>query len=346
MGKAYGKTITFLLIAAVLIYWPAFLKEKFSLKIFYASRIMVIALLIVINATVFKSGDKTTIYTSSEGKVEIMKIYDECLKSFPENTDEKYIDTNYGTIHMLVCGNPDNPPLVMLHAASMGAHSWAENLGPLLPYYHIYAIDNIGEGNKSELSNASIFPETSKEIADLYATLFDSLKIEKAPVFGASNGGYIAQVLAYYYPEKVESLVLFGPMGLTQLTGGSIFMLSIASMYPFQFIRDKVAIWALGTDNYCHKKYGSWFNSIMKYSIPSVAMPVPMTTEQKHQINLPILLFIGTQDKIVGDAENAKKMAEDYPNIQIEVYQSGHLIAVEQREKVNAVVLDFLSENY
>lgn len=129
----------------------------------------------------------------------------------------------------------------MLHAASMGAHSWAENLEPLLDNYCIYSFDNIGEGNKSRLKEALNYPESGKEIADLYADLLDSLKIESAPVFGASNGGYIAQVLAYYHPEKVEKLLLFGPMGLTKLTDGSIFMLSVASMYPFQFIRNAVA---------------------------------------------------------------------------------------------------------
>lgn len=345
MGEAYGKTIILWLIVAVMVYFPTSLRNKLSAKKTLAIRILAVVFLIIINATLFKSGPKTTIYRSDEGKAELMQVYDECSKSFPENTEDKYIQTQFGTVHVLACGMTENPPLVMLHAASMGAHSWAENLEPLLSHYRIYAIDNIGEGNKSELTNAGIFPANGEEIADLYATLFDSLHIEKAPVFGASNGGYIAQVFAYHYPEKVESLALFGPMGLTQLSNGSIFMLTVASMYPFQFIRDKVAVWALGTDSYCHEKYGNWFNAIMKHTIPSVAQPVPMTTEQKNQMELPVLLFLGTQDKIVGDSDNAIKKAMDYPNIQVEVYESGHLIATEQREKVNPVVRDFLSNN-
>jgi hypothetical protein len=33
-------------------------------------------------------------------------------------------------------------------------------------------------------------------------------------------------------------------------------MLSIASMYPFQFVRDRVTKWALGEDEYVNRKYG------------------------------------------------------------------------------------------
>ena len=113
-------------------------------------------------------------------------------------------------------------------------------------------------------------------------------------------------------------------------------------MYPFQFLRDAVADWAIGTAPVCHQKYGAWFNAIMKGTIPSVTQPIPMTTVQKQQMDLPILLFLGSNDKIVGDAQIAQKMAEDYPNIQIEILNSGHLMAVEKKEIVNEHISNFL----
>jgi len=45
----------------------------------------------------------------------------------------------------------------MFHAASMGAHSWAENLEPVINHYNIYAFDNPGEGNRSELNYSVTF---------------------------------------------------------------------------------------------------------------------------------------------------------------------------------------------
>jgi pimeloyl-ACP methyl ester carboxylesterase len=203
----------------------------------------------------------------------------------------------------------------------------------------------MGEGNKSELYNALVFPQNEKEIADLYSVISDSLGIERSHVFGASNGGYVAMCYTYHYPERVRTLSLFGPMGLTKLTNSSFFMLSVATMYPFRFIRNYVAKWALGESEYCNEKYGDWFNSIMKGTIPSLARPAPMTTVQKGKMKMPVLLFLGTKDRIVGDAEVAKKTAEEYPDIRIEIMESGHLISAEHYEIVNAVIKEFLEEN-
>jgi pimeloyl-ACP methyl ester carboxylesterase len=150
-------------------------------------------------------------------------------------------------------------------------------------------------------------------------------------------------VIPLYYPERVESMALFGPMGLTQLTSKSFMMLSIASMYPFQFVRDKVTEWALGDAPAVLSAYGDWFNCIMKGTIPSVAAPVPLTASQKANMDLPVLLFLGTEDQIVGAVDDAREMANQFPNIRIEVLESGHLVAVEQKELVNSVVQEFLS---
>ncbi len=342
MGKSYIQCLIFILIAALLVFWPKSISKKLSQLQSTGMRIALILVLILLKVTVFKSEPKTTIYTSEESKAELLAAYNENMERWPEETVDLYIETEYGKVHVLECGNDKNPPLVMLHAASMGAHSWVENLPPIIDNYHIYSFDNLGEGNKSELEDALYFPSSAEEVAELYAGLFETLDIDSAVVFGASNGGFIAQNLAYYYPGKVSKMALFGPMGLTQLTTGSIAMMGLATVYPFQFIRDDVANWALGTAPVCHESYGRWFNAILTGTIPSMAQPVPMTTAQKNGMNLPVLLFLGSQDKIVGNAAVAEQMAQDYPNIQIEILESGHLIAVEKSEIVNQKVSAFL----
>ena len=342
MGKAYLQTLVILLIAVSMAYWPALFRSKWNKKVFSISRVLFILLLLIVNILFFRSRQKTSIYLSETHKKELLNIYNQKMADWPGNTEDIYIQTTYGTVHVLACGSKKNPPLMMIHAASMGAHSWVENLDPLLENYRIYSIDNIGEGNKSDLKNVLVFPENGKEIADLYAFIANSLDIKRSPVFGASNGGFIAMNYAFYYPEKVESLALFGPMGLTPLTGKSIFMLSVASMYPFKFIRNYVTKWAIGNDEYCNRKYGDWFNSMMKGTIPSVARPVPMTTAQKQKMDLPVLLFLGTKDAIVGDVTFAKQTAKEFPDIQIQVLESGHLIAVEKAAQVNKIIKKFL----
>jgi pimeloyl-ACP methyl ester carboxylesterase len=342
LWKSYGQTICLVLIATTLVYWPKVFTQNLKKPVSIGIRILSIIFLIAIKQLVFKSDPKTSIYISEKDKQELMTEYDKCMQAWPENTTEHYVQTKYGKVHFLECGNPSKPAIVMFHAASMGAHSWAENLEPLLDNYHIYSFDNPGEGNKSELDDALVYPSNPKKLAELYKYLLDKLQIDSAIVFGASNGGFIAQNLAYFYPEKVTMLALFGPMGLTQLTKGSVGMMMLSTMYPLQVFRDAVANWAIGTAPVCHEKYGDWFNLVMKGTIPSITHPIPMTTEQKKSMNIPVLLFLGSKDRIVGNAQTAKKMAEDYPDIQLEILESGHLIAVEHSEEINKRIEAFL----
>lgn len=344
LGGSYGQAISLALIASLILYWPTKIKTRLGQNVSFAFRILCIVLLLIGMKTLFKSDQKTSIYRSEAEKQELMAIYRDLMADWPSETKSQYVMTPYGKVHYLECGEPEDPPLVMFHAASMGAHSWAENLDPLLDHYHIYAIDNIGEGNRSELSDALQFPANPEDVASFYNHLLDQLSIDSAIVFGASNGGFIAQTLAYYYPAKVSSMMLFGPMGLTPLTRGSIAMMSISTMYPFQFLRNAVANWALGKDPVCHVKYGEWFNQIIKGSIPSIAHPVPLTQAQKETMDIPVLLFLGTEDKIVGDVDVAQKMGAMYPNCQIEILESGHLIAVEHAEAVNKTISIFLNK--
>ena len=72
---------------------------------------------------------------------------------------------------------------------------------------------------------------------------------------------------------------------------------------------------------------------------------MPLSKEQKQEMKLPVLLFLGTKDDIVGDAEMAKQTAQEYPNIQTEILESGHLIAVEHANYVNIKIADFLNNN-
>lgn len=343
LNSSYLQTFVFLLIAATLAWWPKIITTKWNKKVALISRIGFLILLVLIKVVFLKSEPKTTIYTSEENREKLMAIYNEKIAEWPEDTEDIFIETSYGKVHVLACGESENPPILLFHAASMGAHSWAENLEPLINNFRIYAVDNIGEGNKSQLNDALVYPNSPKEIADFYAGIVEHLGIESSPVLGASNGGFIAQVYGYYYPEKVKSLALFGPMGLTQLSGKSIFMLGVASMYPLQAVRNNVAKWAIGNDEYVNQKYGDWFDQIMVSTIPSVSQPVPMTKEQKQQMKMPVLLFLGTKDPIVGDAETAKQTALDYPSIQIEILESGHLISVEKAKIINKKLISFLS---
>ena len=343
---SYLQGFLLLLIIVFLFYWPGFVKKKSkSISYLKYSRITTIVILFVTYFFVSATTSKTSIYRSDNHKKQLLNIYDQKMEDWPMGYEDIYIKTKYGIVHAVFYGNKSKPPILLFHAASMGAHSWAENLPALIKKFCVYAIDNIGEGNKSVLIDALVYPKDGKEVSALYAEIADSLGVYKSSIIAASNGGFIALNYAYYYPDRVETLSLLGPMGLTKLSNNSIFMMAISSMYPFPFIKNKTLKWALGDSDYVLNKYGDWFDCILSSTIPSIAKPTPITKAQKRQIKNPILLFLGTKDPIVGDPDLAAKAANDFPNIQIEIVESGHLIGVEKKEIVNEKLSHFLNQN-
>ena len=342
-GGSYIQGILLSGVIFILIYWP----KKYLFRVFGKGpsrifRAIAIIMLFIPLIIINKNNIKQSIYKTEEGKQELYSVYDTQMTSWPQDYLDIYVETSYGTVHVIALGDEDKKPILLLHAASMAAHSWVENLPPLIDNYRIYAVDNPGEGNKSQLKNALEFPQTPEEVSRLYASICDSLMIESSPVIAASNGGFLAMNYAYYYPERVESLALLGPMGLTPITGGTIFMMSLPTMYPFQKIFDKTRLWALGPDEEVNRKYGEWFEAILQHTVPSLTTPIAMTTEQKQKMDLPILLVLGTKDPLVGDAEIAAEAGREFPNITIEILESGHMIGVERAEVVNEMIRKFL----
>jgi len=342
-ARVYLQSFVLLLAFILLIYWPRdWVKQKWGKFFANFGRLVLVVVLIVIFQILSTNTSKTSIYRTESHKQRVLAMYDQKLDYWPVSFERVYLDTKYGTVHLLISGPDTAKPVLLFHAAAMGAISWADNVKPLVKKYKVFAVDNPGEGGPSELNNPLIFPQDGEELADLYANIASQLGIESSPVIAASNGGFIAMNYAFYYPEKVESLILLGPMGLTQLSGKSIMMISLPSMLPVKPLRKYVTKWAIGDDLYVQERFGDWFDLILQSMFSSVAQPVPLTTEQKKTIELPVLLFLGTEDEIVGAAEDAEKMAVDFPNIQIHTLESGHLIGLQKAKEVNPTIIDFL----
>jgi pimeloyl-ACP methyl ester carboxylesterase len=68
------------------------------------------------------------------------------------------------------------------------------------------------------------------------------------------------------------------------------------------------------------------------------------TPEQLQSLKAPVLLVLGEKDNLVGDPENAKTLAQDIPDLRVEILDTGHLIGVEQPDQVNALIVEFFEQ--
>ena len=283
------------------------------------------------------------VYKTSEIKEQHFQLYDEKTAQWPTTFEDVYVDTSYGKVHVIVSGPEDGPPMLLLNAAAMSGWSWLYNVGEFNKEYRTYAVDTLGEVGKSELHNYLKYPTDEKGYADLHVEITDALGIEKAYVVGASFGGFMATSYAMYYPERVEKLALLGPMGMTPQTGKTALRIMFVQLYPLKSIQKNTVEWALGTDEFTLAESEEWFKIVLTSTMPRESHPVGFSPQQVQRLNVPILLVIGSRDALTGDPQKVIDLANNAPNIRIEVLDSGHLLGVEKAETVNPMIMEYFA---
>ena len=285
----------------------------------------------------------TSIYNSPEIEASFLEIYDAKLEEWPVPYESVFVDTAYGKVHVIVSGPQDAPPLLLFHASGVAGWSWLYNVEELNTHYRTYAIDTLGDAGKSVLNDIGNYPQDGQAQGELYTEITDNLGIERAYVVGASEGGFIGTNYALYVPERVEKLVLLGPMGYAG-TNASVFRIMLAQFFPLKPIQESTFRWAFGDNPKLEEEFGEWVRLLMAGVFPKKARPTPFPPEQLQTLDVPVLLVLGEKDRLVGNPENARTRAQHVPDLQVEVLDTGHLIGAEQPERVNALITEFLEE--
>lgn len=284
-----------------------------------------------------------SIYKSPQVEARFVEMYDEKMEAWPVPYEDVFVDTAYGQVHAIVSGPENAPPLLLLHASGVAGWSWLYNAEELNQDYRIYAIDTLGDAGKSKLSNVENYPQNGQEQGELYAEIADKLGVEKAYVVGASEGGFIGTNYALYAPERVEKLVLLGPMGYAG-TNASILRIMIAQFFPLKSIQEGTFRWAFSDNPQLEEAFGEWFRLLMSRTFPQKARPTTFTAEQRQSLKIPVLLILGEKDNLVGDPEIARAKVQDIPDIRVEVLDTGHLIGAEQPQRVNELIIEFFEQ--
>jgi pimeloyl-ACP methyl ester carboxylesterase len=293
---------------------------------------------------IFKGmGNKYSIYKNPEIEKQLKTIYENRMAQWPVSYVDRFINTQYGKVYVIVSGPENAPPVVLLHASAMGSWSWLYNIEGIDRYYRTYAIDTIGDAGKSVLKDIEKYPKDGKSLSELYKEIMDAMGIQKACFIGASQGGFIATNLALYAPERVKKIILCGPMGYTG-TNISVLRILFTTMFPLKPIQMSATRWAFGENPEVTYSVGEWFGLILEGVISRQARPQPFTREQLQSLNIPVLLLLGKRDGLVGNPKNTQKLVQNFSNYQVEVLDTGHLISAERPEQFNKLVIDFIEK--
>jgi pimeloyl-ACP methyl ester carboxylesterase len=323
--------------------WPpltSFLLNRFDFTLHPLLRGILIAGLLALFVWLMVGRQATSIYASPEVKAQFIEIYDEKMEEWPVPYEDIFLDTEYGTVHVIVSGPEDAPPLLLLHASGVAGWSWKYNVTDLSERYRTYAVDLIGDAGKSEFRGLDHIMETGQDQARLYTEITDKLGVEKAYVAGASEGGFIGSNYALHAPERVEKLVLLGPMGYAGATQ-SIIRIMLAQFFPLKPVQESTFRWAFSDSDVLEQDFGQWFRLLMSESTPKKVAPLPLPAEDRQRIQVPVLFVFGEKDNLVGDPQAAKALVQDMPDVQVQIVDAGHLMAAELPGQVNELILAF-----
>jgi pimeloyl-ACP methyl ester carboxylesterase len=290
------------------------------------------------------------VFTSPQGETKTLQAYQSMLDRWTAPYSELDISTRFGDTHVIASGPETAPPVVLLHALFATATSWYRNAGALSQHYRTFAVDMMGEANKSRPTRPIKSPD---DYLTWFTELMDGLAVSQMYLVGNSFGGFSAAYFAMHLQERVRKLVLVGPAATIHgMLPFYIHMFVPKAFYMFfpwlpgqaRVMRHSIDWMRAGLTN-----DNGWENLfylvLMHGSMTSQVFPRVYTKEEFAQIKAPTLLILGEQEKIYRAKAASQAARRLLPSIQIQfIPQAHHITALANPERVNACLLQFFRE--
>lgn len=278
----------------------------------------------------------------SKAMAYVKSFYDQRLKEWPVEYEEVMVSTRYGSTHVLISGPQDAPPLALIHAMGIGSTMWLPNIASLSENHRVYAIDTIGDLNKSLLTDDEYYPKKGADYSLWLTDLFDSLGIDQAGMIGASMGGWIAMNHAIHAPDRVRMVALLGPMGIRSNVAKVFTRLMTILLNPSEKNKRSIIDWALGENPIVQRDYAEY----MYYAVEcpgKMGFPVNLSGEELKELTAPVLLFLGGEDRPIGNPQPvAEKAKKHLSTVEVIILPgAGHVMNIEEPEVVNQRLLEF-----
>jgi 2-hydroxymuconate-semialdehyde hydrolase len=267
----------------------------------------------------------------------------------------KYIDVNGIQTHYHEAGQGE--PLLLIHGSGPGVTAWANwrlAFPTLSEQYHLYAPDVVGFGNTERRDGQ----EYSIDVwVNHMIDFIEAIGEPKVSVLGNSFGGAIALHLVNRRPDLVNKVILMGSVGnKSTLSDG---LDAVWGYTPsFENMKNLIKTFSYDQSNAANSdlvemRYQASIQEGFQEAFSSM-FPAPrqrhldamaLSEDELRNIQAPVLLIHGREDKVIPLAETSWKIAQLIPNAQLHVFpHCGHWVQIEKTEQFIHQVLEFLSQ--
>jgi len=295
--------------------------------------------------------EKLELFRSPEFEARFDAAYQAVLNQWPVHYEELSVPTRFGATHVIASGPRAAPPVVLLPPGGGYAPIWVRNVGPVSQSYRTYAVDIIGELNRSIPTHPI---RSHREFMEWMVDLLDGLHLESTHLVGNSNGGFFALETALYLPERVRKVVLISPAAT---------FVQIWAWWWHLLISAHIIAPRIGSERVIRKAY-AWlwqgfpmdecFGELRAISKvagaryrPSINSAVPRVFSDKElrKIRTPVLLLIGDHEVIYKPEKAIRRATRLVSGLKAEIVPgANHSAQYTAPDFVNARILEFLAD--
>jgi len=260
----------------------------------------------------------------------------------------KYVQLRHGRTRYIDVGT--GPSLILLHQSSIegGADDYLACLPHLAPHFRVLVPDLLGWPPSDTQDDIDAFPF----LVDFLRQFQDALGLARSHVVGVSMGGWIAGLLAYESPERIDKVIVSGH----PFTGGpnrNMLDYTLDSVTSDEGVREWLIKVTQGQDadveallqeklaKIHQPGFAEAFVKVMRsMGAPANRQHYAMIHRLSH-LRVPALVLLGERDKaaMALKDELEQKLA---PSSQLRVIASGHRMHVEDPEVFCTAVVDYL----
>jgi pimeloyl-ACP methyl ester carboxylesterase len=221
-------------------------------------------------------------------------------------------------------------PLVLMHGGLVDARFFAPNLDALAERFHVYTPERRGHGHTPDVPG----PITYQLMADDTIAFLEAVVGEPADLVGHSDGAFVAMLVAMQRPELVKRLVM--------ISGG--FNKSGEAMPDMEWDVDQIfeflgpSYGEVSPDGIDHFK-------VVATKIGEMAAVEP-NLEASDLANVPQRTLVMFSDDDLVTMTHVVETYDALPNAELAVVPgTSHFLTQEKPALVNAIVLDFLTND-
>ncbi|MGW2684907.1 alpha/beta fold hydrolase [Streptomyces sp. NPDC001414] len=263
-------------------------------------------------------------------------------------------------------GDPQAPVVVLLHGFPTSSHMFRNLIPALADRYRVIAPDHIGFG-QSAMPGLDRFPYTFDALTDVTAGLLAQLGVDRFALYVQDYGAPIGWRLALRNPDRVTAIVTQngnayekgfvkpfwdGVFAYTDAPGpeteaamrGALTLESTRWQYlngvadpslvsPDNWVHDQALLDRPGNDEIQLKLFRDYPTNVDLY---------PQVHRYFADSQVPLLAVWGANDEIFGP-DGARAFAQDLPDAEIHLLDSGHFALESHLEAITAHIRDFLA---